>query len=326
LQKGDTIMKIGISRHQLVTALAGIAFAGAATMGTAHATAIAYAKNELLNFRISADPGATLSVIGTPLRDTVTAVTFGPPTVVDGHSDPKSGFLASDAAQATAGTGAFPGPNAFARVTAPGYVPRPGIDPAGPYLQNGIRADAETAQGSPINTGVAFVRNVAEAQVLTNSGYAASGSGLNAANAALSLMISVAGSGIVTLDFTDVYEIFASTTTAGEGAQATISNIFTITPVGGIPFVFSVPLINTTCVSNSGIPPTCNISGTQLYSVSTPTALTAGTYAISLFSSSAVTVSSLALVPEPETGAMIGLGLASMGLILRRRRQQDQPS
>ena len=300
--------------RRMALALAGIGLMGLMGMGEAQATAIAYSSNQLSDFIISSSAGSTITLLGTPQRNTQNSATYGPtggPGIGVSTQDPQPLGNRSDALQTSAGPGAFPGQNNFARVTdvlLPGMV--------------GARADSDTSAGSPFGPGgVPYVRNVAEARVTTGSGFAGAGAGINSANAALSFNIALGGPGTISFAFDNLFELFASTTAIGEGAQGTVSNIFSIfDSAGNTVFSYAPPQINVTCASNSGVPAECHTGPTTLSFLGTSGLLDVGIYTISLLTSSAATVASRIAVPEPGSSAIFALGLGSL-LVMRRYRR-----
>ena len=187
----------------------------------------------------------------------------------------------------------------------------------------GARADSQISAGSPLAPGgVPFVNNVAEARVPTGLGYAGSGAGTNAANVSFSFNLGLLEAGTIGFSFTNLYEIFASTTTFGEAAQGTLTNTFSIADAGGLTvYNFAPDLINMSCASNSGMTSICDNGPFTTTFSGVSGLLAAGNYTISLLTSSAAQVTSNAAeVPEPGTYALFGLGLLSLSLLRRNRR------
>ena len=306
-------MKAKATHRRIIAALLGAALL-TLQMGEANATATAYASNQISNFFVTSTIGLQPVGTGTAQRNTQNAATYGPassPGVGTTTQDPQNLGARSDALQATAGPGAFPGQNVFSRITAamnPGMI--------------GARGDSDTGAGSPFNptTGDPYVRNVAEARVTTGLGFAAASAGTNSATAAVTFQVSLPAQARIIFDFDNIFSLYAATTALGEGAQGTLSNVFTIADqFGNTLFTYSPAAVNTSCGSNGGFPAECSFSTTAHFT-GTSNLLDIGVYTISLLSSSAATAVSRAAVPEPSTAAILGLGLLSLGFIRRRQR------
>ena len=288
-----------------LAACVGIAVAGLGAVNNAQADAVAFAENLLTNFAITST--ATLSVIGTPARTTFNSALF---SGFPGSSaqDPVVLTAASNASQATSGPGPFPAENTYGFLagTTGGMI--------------GSRSDSNTSAGSPFGIGgVPNVNNVAEAHIASGSGSAGSSAGSNTAQATIT--IALGDSGTITFSFNDAYRYYANTTLLGETAQGTISNHFTIADsTGAIVYNDSPGAININCASNSGFPNPCDSGAITTSFADTSGLLTAGTYTISLASSSLANVGSVALLPEPGSILLFGLGLGALGFTMRRKQ------
>lgn len=295
----------GINIKALVAAV-GVAAAGLGAVSNAQADAVAFAENLLTNFAITST--TALSVIGTPARTTFNSASF---TGFPGSTtqDPVVLSAASNALQATSGPGPFPAENTYGFLagTSGGMI--------------GARGDSNTAAGSPFDVaGVPNVNNVAEAHVGSGSGSAGSSAGNNTAQATIT--IALGSSGSITFSFNDAYRYYANTTLLGETAQGTISNHFTIADsTGAIIFNDSPGAININCASNSGFPSPCDSGALSTAFADTSGVLAAGIYTISLASSSLANVGSAALLPEPGSLLLFGLGLGALGFTMRRNKQ-----
>src|SRR5215813_6601092 len=117
------------------TIVYGVAMTGLAAIGgsQAHATPYAFAQNQLTNFQILVDSG-TVSVTSASRNTINTANYNGSGT---SHADPVQVPAGSDALQAVAGPGPFPGEN--------NYTVSAGFN-AGMV---GTRADSFTSGGNP---------------------------------------------------------------------------------------------------------------------------------------------------------------------------------
>jgi hypothetical protein len=313
MTKGDMMNAKKCNKKALAAAI-GMVVVGLGAANSAQATAIAYAENLITNFAITSSAGSTISVTGIPTRNTINFATYGPTGGISAGVTFQNPVLlgsASDAIEATAGPGAFPGQNSY------GFL-------AGTSLgMVGARGDSNTTAGSPFAVGgVPNVNNVAEARVTTGLGTAGASGGMNTANAAITFAVALAGTGTITFSFSDLYRYYATTNTLGEAAQGTIANIFTITnaATGLTVFNYTPAGININCASNSGLPATCDsgLLGAPVAFSGTSGLLTAGNYTVSLLSSSAATVTS---VPEPGSILLLGLGLGAIGFTMRRRNE-----
>ncbi len=294
-----------------LTAAVGLALGVAAmAQARAEATAVAFAKNELHDFRIISSVGFT--IVGTPTRNTVNNASFsGFPSQT--FSDPQSLGSASSAAQAQSG------PNVA-------FIPKNTYTLPSTFLMVGARGDSDTAAGSPFDpAGVPMVRNVAAARALGGSGANGNSAGRNTAEATVTLVTTATGT--ITFNFRNIFEYYASSTLNGESANGSISNTFRIANAAGVTlFTYAPAAINTGCGSNSGFPPPAtpcdtssvdNVNG-DLFN-GTSQNLVAGTYTISLLTRSDANVV-VTQLPEPGTMLLFGLGLGALSLSVRRRK------
>lgn len=311
------------SKKALAAVVGMVAAIGLGAVGKAQATAIAFASNQITNFKITPDANTTITVTGLPTQNTTNFANYGPTggiVVGTTNSNPVALGVSSNAIQSTAGPGPFPVlptiENNYSSLagTAAGMV--------------GARGDSNTTSGSPFDIilGIPEVNNVAEARVTTGLGTAGAAGGLDQANAAITFGITVGGvtDGTITFSFDNTYYYYAATGVVGETAQGTIANVFSITtapPGGGVGttvFTYADPLININCASNSAIPLVCDSGALSGSFAGISTALAPGNYTVSLLSSSAATVTSL--VPEPGSIALLGLGLGAIGFTMRRKQ------
>jgi hypothetical protein len=86
-------MKTNIFSKRTIAAAIGFAAIGFGAMSNAQATAIAYARNNLSDFLITSSAGSSISVPGTPQRNT--NVTVHTPVGIGGSGGNASPFLAA---------------------------------------------------------------------------------------------------------------------------------------------------------------------------------------------------------------------------------------
>lgn len=287
------------------------AMAGLGGTGVAHADAYAFARNQITGFAITST--AVFSFIGIATRDTITTAQFnGFP--VAGDTDPVVLGNASNAFQAMAGPGPFPAENTFTQTA--GII--------------GARGDAFVSAGSPFGAGgVPNVNNVAEGRALSGSGQSGASAGRNTADAALR----VTTGGTFTFSFTDSILLRAEADMAGETANASIANEFSIISglTGLVVYRFapngvldagetSDPFsLQQGCGSNSGVPSGgCLIGPSSGFFSGTSGFLAAGDYSITLRTASQENVVTRRAVPEPTS--LLLAGAALLGLSIARRR------
>jgi hypothetical protein len=298
------------NRYFVVAFCAAILASGAAPDAEAD-TIYAFAENLLTDFQIQSALGTITDVSGT--RTTINSAQYG--ALTDSTQDPEVIPAGSDAPEATAGPGPFPGENTFAAFEGLGIL-------------NGSRGDSFTAGADPFTgnggTGVPAVYNVAEAEVVGDPGsLGASAAGGNEANATYTFSVTVPTT--ITFSFNDDISLMAATSGPGDSANASVANSFEIAELDGTQVFLYTP---TTCgtgnlqgsVGSTGaVPPesivtaTCSVNGTSPL-------LAPGSYEVSLRSASEVSVQSPGLpTPEPATTAFLGIGLVCLFLIRARR-------
>jgi hypothetical protein len=266
----------------------GVLLTGMSSTQSAHAEAYAFASEQITSFSLS--PNA--SSLSNNMETTLTSAQWG--------GFPSSGFStttfsggASDASQATAGSGPFPAENTFS---------------ASLLGSQGARGDALTSASSAFP---AF-SNVAEARTVNQAGGGSEGRNTSATT------FTITTPGVLTVSFSFSEALRAFTTLSNEFAEANLANTLTVqNNLGAILFASSPNAVNLACSS-----PNCSNISSGTLSVTTGT-LAAGTYTLGFRSTSQVNVVGVEpAVPEPSTWAMMILGFAGVGFMAYRRRNQ----